>query len=490
MKTGKLKGLVVNLLVAAIPIGLGLGVSSLRAMDPPKDEGRLLEQVRPDVQAMRLVRKEHAIVAKFIGTIEPIEQVEVASELGGTIVARGIRESGGPLEPGDEVKKGSELLKLDDRRLVILADRARAGLEQANAAEATARAVLAQLPAETTRAGGWAKVFDANLKRAKENLLDVEKLQEEGGVASLKELRIATRMWEAAVGQEQIGAGGVRVVELSKETREAEIRVAEAAVRGADAAVKAADAERSKAVLHSPIDGTVAEFHSTAGEMALPTQPLVTVVRLDSVKLVLEVIEKKIHSFRAGQRADIHVRSLMAPGSVAETPSRIFRGTVSRVSVIADPRTGMFEVEVTLPNERAPATGGAKAGDARPSADWLLKPGMTGHADIIVDTPVAYGIPVRAVSEYDGRRYVWALEGPKGGPPAPGVMIAKWRTVTVSRLISSGYLLEEVPDDLRLIILEGHDRLQDGGEVRVINHDKLARPSEAGSQSRPSRTDG
>ncbi len=123
--------------------------------------------------------------------------------------------------------------------------------------------------------------------------------------------------------------------------------------------------------------GKVARVLLNPGASLNPGTPLFQVVDVNRVKAVVAVREDKIRHIRSGTPASIELDAW---------PGASFAGRVTAVSPIANPATRAVDVEVTIPNP------GHK-----------LKPGMFVRALFLLGARRASGIPVAAVTQFEGK---------------------------------------------------------------------------------------
>jgi len=145
----------------------------------------------------------------------------------------------------------------------------------------------------------------------------------------------------------------------------AEVTVAEAKVALARAQLALAQIQLDRLTLRSPVDGTVAERMTHAGETAVPLWALLTVADLSEVHVTVYVPETRVGHVRIGQRVDVTVDSF---------PQRTFEGQVIH---IAD-RPQYMPMNVATKEERVNTVYGVKV--VLPNPERLLKPGMAADA--------------------------------------------------------------------------------------------------------------
>ncbi len=160
----------------------------------------------------------------------------------------------------------------------------------------------------------------------------------------------AVAAWQEALAQEAMAQAQVDAMRNGATPEQ--IAILEAQVRQAHAALDALLEQRAMMTITAPIGGTVIESFYLPGEVVAQGAPLVTLARLDEVRLRVFVPENRLGRLHLGQQAEIRVDSF---------PDRTFTGTVSFISDRAEftPRNVateeervnlVFAVEITIPN--------------------------------------------------------------------------------------------------------------------------------------------
>jgi RND family efflux transporter MFP subunit len=232
---------------------------------------------------------------------------------------------------------------------------------------------------------------------------------------------------------------------------EAQLAMATAARGSARSGLGVVSTRLSETRLFAPFSGWVARRFLDPGALVQPgpqNANILTVMRVDSVRVFLSVLEAQAAQVRRGQPARITVDAL---------PGRNFEGTVTRVPPALDPNTRTLEVEIVIPN-----------------AEGVLKPGMYGRAELTVAThPRALVLPVDAVITEERERSVYVVEDKKPGPDGRG-MVARARRVKVETGFDGGDWLEVthgIGADDQVIVL-GVDLASDGAPVSVKENQK------------------
>lgn len=191
--------------------------------------------------------------------------------------------------------------------------------------------------------------------------------------------------------------------------------------------------------LKSPIDGVVLKRLVEVGSLVGPGSGGFVLADVSSVKAVLGVPDSGLGMFPVDAKVPVRVEAL---GVVRE-------GHVTRVSPYADPRTRVFDVEVTLPN-----------------SDGVLKPGMVASA-AAPEGPAGRvaTVPVQAVRRPPGSTEGYAVFVVE---ESAGRTVARVRKVRIGEIRGSSI---EVPEGVRegeRVIVSGATLAVDGGAVAVI----------------------
>jgi len=268
----RLGSLIRWLLAASVLAALGVGgVAFLRSSAET--------QATPRYQTETVSRGKLRVTVSATGKLAPVNEVEVGSELSGTIEAVFV-------DYNDRVKKGQMLARLD---LAKLQD-----------ATAKAKAALASADAKVLQTMATVKEVRANLKR----LRQVAKLSG-GKVPSPAELETAEATQQRAIADEAS---------------------ARAAVNEARATLRSSETDLTKASIRSPIDGVVLARSVEPGQTvaaSLQAPVLFTLAEnLAQMELQVDVDEADVGQVHEGQAATF---------SVDAYPNRRFPARISLV---------------------------------------------------------------------------------------------------------------------------------------------------------------
>lgn len=207
---------------------------------------------------------------------------------------------------------------------------------------------------------------------------------------------------------------------------------------GARLQLERAKYELERAIVRSPVTGTVDIVEVAVGEKVQSGQALLTVVDTRNLRIEAQVLEHDLPLVRVGGEATV---------SSAGAPGRVLRGRVDALLPLVDSTT--------------------RAGRAivRITGDGTLRPGM--YADVQLEATRLNNrrlIPARAVIERDGRPLVFVVKDGR----------AQWTYIVPGR--SNGTHTEVLPDSASgeipvkagdPVIVEGHLTLTHDAPVRV-----------------------
>ena len=184
---------------------------------------------------------------------------------------------------------------------------------------------------------------------------------------------------------------------------EVQNRLAQLAQRRAE--VEIARKRLADTVIRAPFDGAIQERRASPGEYMIAGTPVVTIVRVDPLRLRVEAPERESAAVRTGQKVRVHLEG----DPVAHL------GTISRLSPAIDRQTRMLIVEADISN------------------DGSLRPGSFVRAEIMTaDDHASLSVPADALVVFAGIEKIFVVEDGKAveRPVSIGRRGADWVEVT------------------------------------------------------------
>ena len=368
--SGKLKILILVGLIAGIAVlAIACGGSKANVTREPSTPAA---PVAVDVTTAPAIMRELPRFFEASGSLAGDQQTDVAPSIAGKVTAVGV-------DLGSYVRRGQMIVRLDDVDSKLRVEQAQAQLDQAKAALRQAEEKVGIRPGQNFDVNKVPEVANAHvaLELAEKNLRRAEKLIESGDVSrSTYDQQRAQRdqlkeVYEAALS-------------LARQNFAA-VATARANVANAETQLGLARRNLSYALVFSPIDGYVAERTADLGEYVSPTSKVATIVRINPLRIRIDVPEQAIPEVSVGQSVSV---------TTSAWPDKNFSGRIARISpsVSASSRTLTVEAEVE-------------------NSSGVLKPGQFASVRILQSRPQpAVLVPVRAVKTESGVSRVFVIK--------------------------------------------------------------------------------
>ena len=359
---------------------------------------------------------KQAVSARYSAIIKPAAQVELAFKSDGYVSAihqaRGADGRTRDVQEGDWIARGTALARLRAADFENKASRAEAQLAEARSAHQTSQAQLAEAEAALRQAR-------TDLERARD-LLESRSLTRPEYEAAKTKFDLAEARADAA--RAQTGVAGARINAARALAAEARLAVADA-------------------VLPAPISGLLLKRTVEVGALASPGLPTFVIADLSSVKAVFGVPDVVAAQLKPGLTETLTSEAI---------PGVEMRGLITRIAPAADPKSRVFEVEVTIPRPPSQLRIGMIAALLLDSGGVAAAaPAPVVPLSAIVrprDDPAAYAVYL--VVEQNGRQ------------------IARLRRVKLGAAIGNAVVVEGVNAGERVVV-SGAAMLTDGERVQV-----------------------
>jgi multidrug efflux pump subunit AcrA (membrane-fusion protein) len=346
--------------LAAAVAWAGVALAGCAKPDTAQARGRdqtakpvIVESVRQDT-----INRTVEVVA----TLAAEDEVTVSAEAEGRVSRLGA-------DLGDRVRARQVLIELDREKSQYNLDQQRAAL---------ARALAKYGAPDTTHLPPI------------ERTPDVQKAQAELGQAKQAYDRAAELNRRQLVPRQTLddAEATLRSKQASYDSSLQNARNLRADIDASDATLKLADRQLRDTSIRAPFDGYVQKRLVSLGEFVKNQTPVMSVVRVDPLKVISEIPEKMAPWIEVGQPVELHVDAF---------PDRTLTGRISRISPAVNTSTRAFPFEALVPNR-----------------DAALKPGTfarvhieSGKLDRVLTLPysaVQYRYGVNRVFVVDGDR--------------------------------------------------------------------------------------
>ena len=186
--------------------------------------------------------------------------------------------------------------------------------------------------------------------------------------------------------------------------------------------------------LVAPVSGIVGSKMVGAGETALPSQAVVTILNVNTVKVKVAIPESEVNSIGSGTTSQIYVEAV---------DKRVTGGRIEK-GVLADALTHTYDVRIHVPN-----------------AQRELLPGMV--ASVSFDSSSAQAgekmlsLPVTSVQKRaDGSLFVWTVDKDS---------TAHRTAVTIGHPMGNRVAIGSGLGDGQRVVVEGYQKLSEGTKV-------------------------
>ncbi len=319
------------------------------------------------------------------GKIHPQKEIMVLPKLPGKVNQVNVTV-------GSEVKQGDILFILDDKDIRQQVEQTRLSVEMAK----------------------------INYERTKEQI-DAAKLNYE----KAKELYEQGLMNKSQYEQAQMAAS------------EKPLEISKIQLQQAELGYQQALSNTNNTIVTAPINGIVSIVNVKAGEMASNAQPAVIIVDTKELKIKIDVTENTINKLLVGQSVKVEIPAISVGG---------LTGKIESISPVADARTRLYPVQISLEENTHP-----------------IKPGM--FASVVIATELineSIAVRTEAVLDKDNRTFVYVVEND----------MAVEKEVKIGMETKSTIQIIEGLNVDEMVIVKGQQFVGDGSKVKVVRGEK------------------
>jgi len=391
-----------SLFLAALVVAAALAAACGNSQ--AKDEAKTAANSQPaaaptpvDVATAPAITRNLQRDVEVVGSFAADEEVVVSAQAAGELSQLNV-------DFGGYVSQGQVIATIDQRD-------AKLKVEQA---EATLKQTMARLGMKE------GENFDSNHNadvRVAKSQLDWAKLELDRSVKLIEKGDIPRSSYDEKVTNHNLAQARYQAALDS-------VNQQLAAVEQQKAALALAKKALADTVVRSPISGAVKEKHASRGSYLTINGKIVTLVKINPLRLRADIPESSVAAVRTGQTINVAVDAF---------PNRPFTGRVVRIGPSLDEKTRALTVEAEVAN-----------------SGNLLRPGMFAKSRLITSANApAVMVPRRAVAPVAGLNKVFVIENGK----------------VVERVVKTG-----ATDGDLIEIVEG---VKDGEVVATSNLDKL-----------------
>jgi len=306
------------------------------------------------------------------GSLTGDEQTDVSPSIAGKVVAV-------VADMGTHVRPGQTIVRLDDVDLKLRVQQAQSQVDQAKASLRQAEEKVGIRPGQSLELNKLPEVMNARvaLDLAEKNLHRSEKLIESGDISR-------SQYDQQKAQRDQLKEQYESALSLARQNY-AGVMTARANVANAESQLNLARRNLSYANVYSPIDGYVTDRPADLGEYVSTTTKVATVVRINPLRVRIDIPEQAIPAVSVGQSVSV---------TTSAWPDRNFSGRIARISPNVTTTSRTLTVEAEIEN-----------------ASGALKPGQFATVRILEQRPKpAVLVPARAVRTESGVSRVFVIK--------------------------------------------------------------------------------
>jgi HlyD family secretion protein len=408
------------ILIALVGVG-GLILYRSWASNEKRSASQRVARGDIPVQVTPVTRQSLTYSLVVSGDISPLMQVELSPKVSGYLEKISV-------QIGDSVRQGQVIAQIDRAEFVQKVREVEAKVAQAKAAadelEAGTRSEDIRQAEEAVK---QAQSRYDNAKTTRERMDALYSRQ----IISKKDFDNADT--ECAVCEAQLSANQEKLKQLKEGARREVREGSRAKLKEMEAILAQEQIRLQNTQILAPFAGEIVRRNVDSGALVSPSTPVVTLIHLETLKAVANVLEKDVGLIKPGMKAKILTEAY---------PGKPFEGTVVRINKALDLATRTLQAEINIPNP-----------------GHLLKPGMFAKIEMVLkENPNALAVPKDAVLKEDGKEFVFTVEGNQAfrKPVVTGI--------EQERLIE---IVEGVKDGDKIVV-RGQESLKDRSTIRII----------------------
>jgi HlyD family secretion protein len=373
------------------------------------------------VQVTPVIRQSLTYSLVASGDISPLMQVELSPKVSGYLEKISV-------QIGDSVRQGQVIAQIDRAEFVQKVREVEAKVAQAKAAadelEAGTRSEDIRQAEEAVK---QAQSRYDNAKTTRERMDALYSRQ----IISKKDFDNADT--ECAVCEAQLSSNQEKLKQLKEGARREVREGSRAKVMEMEAILAQEQIRLQNTQIVAPFAGEIVRRNVDSGALISSSTPVVTLIHLETLKVVANVLEKDVSLVKPGMKAKILTEAY---------PEKPFEGTVVRINKALELATRTLQAEINIPNP-----------------GHLLKPGMFAKIEMILEEkPDALTVPKEAVLKSEGKEFVFTVEGNQAFRKPVLTGIEREDLIEIVEGVKEG----------DKIVVRGQESLRDRSTIRVV----------------------
>jgi multidrug efflux system membrane fusion protein len=409
-------------------------------------KNRAAEQPRRPVKTKAVEQLSVTVGSRYSASIAPGNQIELAFKVGGYVVAieqvRGVDAKMRHIQGGDFVRRGTVLARVRQSDYQIKVDQAQSRVAEAQFGLDATKAQSAQAQQAVETAKAQLAEAEAAFSRAK---LEFERAKSLFASQSITKTDYdgASTQHDVAQARVAVARSNVRSAEAAARVGRAQIEVSQARTKGSREMVTEARIPLGDTSLRAPVDSTILRRDFEVGSLVAAGKPAFVLANVGLVKAVFGVPDRAVGALKLGVPLTVTTEAL---------PGTEFTGQITAIAPAADPKSRVFDVEITIPNPGNLLKVGMVVsiqaeGGSPPATDILVVP-----LNAIVQSKERPGGYALFVVETQGAKQVARLRNVKLGEAygntvavLEGVKLGEQVITTGATLVIDGEPVEVIP---------------------------------------------
>jgi len=375
----------------------------------------------------------------YTGSVAPFNEEDVYPRVTGRIVEMSVY-------PGDAVRPGQVVARLDSVELSSRVGEAEAGLATAQASRAQMEADLSAARYAIAQMDKELAMVDAELTYSRSLVARTERLFNTGAV-SRQEYESDRAMAASTEAKREAAQAKLEQARASETAARKKLEAADSMVSQARASLRTATIVRDYVEIVAPSSGYVVKRLVAPGVLVQPGMAILKIAQIDRVRLQANVGEKDVASIRVGSPVNV---TTTVPGR----PPVAARVTAVFPFVDQGPRTAVVEALVE------------NAGRRFLPGQYVTMQFVTG------ERPDALTVPVQAVTRMGEKATVWVVKDGRAEPQTVVTGLEGPERVEITRGLTGG-------DEQ--VVVRGHEGLYAGARVSDVSGAATGSPDKPSS---------
>jgi multidrug resistance efflux pump len=299
----KSRQVIINILICAAIFVVGIGLKNALAALRSKPQAQIVLPTIYNVRSRVLARENFVEQIAVQGTARALVTSRIASQVQGDIM-----EKDPTIESGKFVKKGTKLLKVDQRKYQFEVDRRRGNLERA-------QTTLDRTMVDRDRLLEIFELRKRDLEIAQADFTRAKSLKEKE-VFSARESEVRESALKSAETALSETKRQLDLLEIDRKTQEANVQIA-------NSELEQAKLDLEFTSFKAPYDGWIADLPVDVGDMVMMGQNVVELVSLEKIEVPVQIPASLAWSVKEGAKVELQL---------AARPEVSWVGTVARLS--------------------------------------------------------------------------------------------------------------------------------------------------------------